>query len=93
MGERDDWSKPPLTLAEEDKRDQKAILTLVMDEHPTQLTVSELARAMAPESPVDPVPDWLERGLHELAGWGLLHRSDDSVRPSRAALRFQQLLY
>jgi len=89
----DDWSKPSLTLAEEDERDQKAIVSLVIDEHPKQLTVSELARAMAPEAKDRPIPDWVERGIQELVGWGLLNREGASVRPSRVVLRFVELFY
>jgi hypothetical protein len=93
MSTRDAWTKPSLTLAEEDERDQKAILSLVIDEHPRQLTLGELARALAPEVADCSVPDWLERGIQELIGWGLLHHAADSVRPSRVALRFQELFY
>ncbi len=91
MSETGERTRLLLTHAEEDDRDQTAILALVIDEHPKQLTLAELARAMAPAEGGGEVPDWLERGVGDLVGWGLLHHSGDSVRPSRAALRFQQL--
>ena len=36
--------------------------------------------------------DAIERAVHSLAGCGLLHRSEALVLPSRAALRFDDLL-
>jgi len=49
--------------------------------HPAQLTVEELVVDIA-----------VERAVRELARSGLLHRSGEFAIPSRAALRFNELL-
>lgn len=90
-----DDDKPRRVLAphEKDDRDQEGIMGLVISEHPIQLTVSELVRQMVP-----PGADWIEsddieRGVRELVGMGLLHRNGDTIRPTRAALRFNHLFF
>lgn len=78
---------------EKDDQDQEGIMALVISEHPIQLTVSELVRQMVP-----PDADWIEsddieRGVRDLVGIGLLHRNGDTIRPTRAALRFNHLFF
>jgi hypothetical protein len=93
MHDSDDSQRRVLTTAEEDDRDQEAILAHLLAEHPDQLTITELAREMRPDEPVSPPPDWLQRGLRDLVGIGLLHRSGETIRPTRAALRFNHLFF
>jgi len=50
------------------------------------VTIEELAREL------DESEDALERGVRDLVAAGLLHRSDAFVLPTRAALRFDELL-
>jgi hypothetical protein len=90
-----DDDNPGRVLAphEKDDRDQEAIVALVISEHPIQLTVPELVRQMVP-----PDAEWIEsedieRGVRDLVGIGLLHRSGDTIRPTRAALRFNYLFF
>ncbi|HEX3562467.1 MAG TPA: hypothetical protein VHU24_06485 [Solirubrobacterales bacterium] len=89
----DDNPRRQLAPHERDDRDQEAIMALVISEHPIQLTVSELVCQMVP-----PDADWIEsndieRGVRDLIGIGLLHRSGDTIRPTRAALRFNHLFF
>lgn len=94
MHDSDDKERRVLAPHEEDDRDQVAILAHVLAEHPDQLTMTELAREMKrPDEAEAPPPDWLERGVRDLVGIGLLHRSGDTIRPTRAALRFNYLFF
>ena len=94
MHETDDSERRVLTPAEENDRDEEAILAHVLAEYPDQLTMTELAREMQrPGEAGTPPPDWLERGVRDLVGLGLLHLSGDAIRPTRAALRFNYLFF
>lgn len=89
----DDIPRRELTTAEADDRDQEGILAHLIAEHPDQLTITELAREMRRKEDQAPVPDWLERGVRDLIGIGLLHQDGDTIRPTRAALRFNHLFF
>jgi hypothetical protein len=89
----DDKPRRVLTNAEIDDRDQEAILAHLIAEHPDQLTIDELAREMRPPEDDASLSDWLERGVRDLIGIGLLHRNGDTIRPTRAALRFNHLFF
>ncbi|HEY5052272.1 MAG TPA: hypothetical protein VII45_02570 [Solirubrobacterales bacterium] len=93
MHDSDDNPRRVLTTAQEDDRDQEGILGYLIAEHPDQLTITELAREMRPDDPDLPLPDWLRRGVRDLVGIGLLHRSGEIIRPTRAALRFNHLFF
>jgi hypothetical protein len=89
----DDNPRRELAPHEEDDRDQEAIMALVIAEHPIQLTVSELVRQMVPNEAPFNESDRIERGVRDLVGIGLMHRSGDTIRPTRAALRFNHLFF
>lgn len=94
MHDSDDKERRVLTPAEENDRDEEAILAHVLAEHPDQLTMAELAREMKrPDDAEASPPDWLERGVRDLVGLGLLHHSGDAIRPTRAAVRFNHLFF
>lgn len=75
----------------EDATVQRAVLALVLFQHPAQLTLAELTRELSedPESPAQ--RDAVDRAVRDLAGSGLLHRHGEFVLPTRAALRFDRL--
>jgi len=88
MSETDDsW-----TPAAEDAATESAVLQQVLDFHPAQVTVAELVRAVAGDRLEFAERDAVERAIRDLAGAGLLHRNDAFVVPTRAALRFSELL-
>ncbi len=60
--------------------------------HPVQVTFGELLREVADEPTDFAQRDAVERAVRDLAAVGLLHRNEDFVLPSRAALRFDELL-
>jgi hypothetical protein len=88
MDDRDDSR----TTREEDEAVESAVLMRVLDLHPSQVTVAELVRDVAGEQAGFGERDAIERAVRDLSGAGLLHRSDEFVLPTRAAVRFDELL-
>ena len=80
------------TPAAEDAATESAVLQQVLDLYPTQVTYAELLREVGGQSAGFGERDALERAVRDLVGAGLLHRHDDFILPSRAALRFNELL-
>ena len=90
------------TLAE-DESVESAVLHQLLELHPTRLTLAELVREMAGDSGGGRSAggddgggfaerDAVERAVRDLSAAGLLHRGDQFVEPTRAALRFSALL-
>jgi predicted transcriptional regulator len=75
---------PPST-AGEDTQTQRAVLALVLDQHPAALTICEIAREMDREG------DEVERAIRDLVGAGLLRCEGASVLPTRATLHADRL--
>jgi len=88
MHETDD----SLTPATEDLATESAVLQQVLDFHPVLVTAAELMREVGGESPGFAEVDALERAVRDLIGAGLLHEHGKFVIPTRAALRFNELL-
>ena len=88
MDETDDsW-----TPAAEDAATESAVLRRVLDLHPVLVTVAELVREISGELADFAERDAIERAVRDLTGAGLLHRHNAFVVPTRAALRFGELL-
>lgn len=68
----------------EDACAQRAVLSLVLNEHPALLAASEVEREIGAGDAVD-------RAMHDLTGAGLLRREGTTVFPTRAALHFDRL--
>jgi hypothetical protein len=68
----------------DDARAQRAVLSLVLLEHPALLAASEVEREIG-------VGDATERAMLDLTGAGLLRREGATVLPTRAALHFDRL--
>jgi hypothetical protein len=75
-----------------DDATESAVLQQVLALHPAQVTAAELAREVGGESPGFAERDAIERAVRDLTGAGLLHSRDGFVLPTRAALRFSELL-
>jgi hypothetical protein len=88
MDETDD-SRTPMAA---DDATESAVLQQVLALHPAQVTVAELVREVGGESPGFAERDAIERAVRDLTGVGLLHDRDAFVLPTRAALRFSELL-
>jgi hypothetical protein len=85
-----DESVPP--TAAEDTRDQGIVLIHVLAVHPTHLIVPELVREITAGAADFAEDDRVERAVRDLTGLGLLHCPGGVVVPSRAAIRFNELL-
>lgn len=80
-------------LVEEDAKIEAAVLRQLLALHPVQLTLDEVVREVGGEEEDGfGLRDAVERAVRELAAAGLVHHSGEVVLPSRAALRFEQLL-
>jgi hypothetical protein len=80
------------TPAGGDAATESAVLQKLLDLHPVQVTAAELLREVAGESPDFAERDAIERAVRDLTGAGLLHSHDTFLLPTRAALRFSELL-
>jgi len=74
------------STAGEDAAIESALLQQVLALHPAAVTLDELIRELGEER------DDVERAVRDLIATGLLHRSGSLVLPSRAALRFDELM-
>ena len=86
-GSDDSWTNRAADIATE-----AAVIKHLLDLHPTQLTRGELIRELCGEAPEFAERDAVERALRDLSGVGLVHRGEEFVRPTRAALRLTELL-
>jgi hypothetical protein len=80
------------TTATLDLRDQSVVLVQVLTIHPTQLRLSDLVREIGAGSADFAERDRVERAVRDLIGIGLLSRSGELVLPTRAALRFNEIV-
>jgi predicted transcriptional regulator len=76
----------------EDEDVESAVLQQLLDLHPTRLTLEELSREFGARRSDFAAHDAVERAVRDLAAAGLLHRGEEFVAPTRAALRFNELL-
>ncbi len=75
------------STAAEDAALESAALQQVLALHPATITLEELARELGEED-----ADAIERAVRDLVAAGLLRRSGSLVLPTRAALRFDELM-
>jgi hypothetical protein len=80
------------TPGADDAAIEAAVLRQLLALHPIQLTLAELVREVAGDPDDFALMDAVERAVRELGAAGLVHRSAGVVLPSRAALRFDELL-
>jgi hypothetical protein len=71
---------------------EAAVMRQLLALYPIQLTVRELSREIVGDRGDFAPADAVERAVRDLGGAGLVNRSGDVVLPSRAALRFEELL-
>jgi predicted transcriptional regulator len=76
----------------EDEAVESAVLHQLLDLHPARLTLDELKRQMGADRESFADRDALERAVRDLAAAGLLYRQTEFVEPTRAAVRFNELL-
>jgi hypothetical protein len=79
------------TTAEQDDRDQAAVLREVLFIYPEVLTLDELARQLNFASDALAERDRIERAVRDPTAVGLLHQVGPLVLPTRSAVVFHQL--
>jgi len=80
------------TPAEQDAAVEAAVLRQLLALHPVQVTLEELHRELGIDPEDFAQRDAVERAVQDLAAAGLLHRLDEFAIPTRAALRFSELM-
>lgn len=81
----------PIDYVAETRQAERAVLSFLIDEHPSQLTVPEVARVFYAPPADFRKHDVVERAIRELVGAGLLHCEGAFLVPTRAALYFAGL--
>ena len=81
----------PSSPAGEDRRTERAVMALLLDEHPTRLTMDELILVLCADPDRGDPEDAGRRAVCELIGAGLVHRHDNVLAPTRAALYCERL--
>jgi hypothetical protein len=81
-----------LTTADQDDRDQAAVLREVLYIYPEVLTLDELARELTFASDAFGDHDRIERAVRDLTRVGLLHQVGPLVLPTRTATAFNRLV-
>lgn len=82
----------PAPTAAQDLHDQGVVLIQVLTIYPTQLRLLELIWEITAGSADFSEGDRIERAVRDLIGVGLLFRCEGLVLPTRAALRFNEIL-
>jgi hypothetical protein len=77
--------------AGDDDRLQQAILAVLLEEHPAQRSIDEVARELTDRPDDFAARDAIDNALRDLVAAGLLHRHGPFVFATRAAVRFDQL--
>lgn len=77
---------------DQDLRDQRVVLTYVLDLNPTHLLVPQLVQEIGGGIEEFKEGDALERAVRDLTGLGLLQCPSGLVMPTHAAIRFDALL-
>jgi|ERR1043166_1400014 hypothetical protein len=88
----DRGASSPRSNAAQDLHDQGVVLIHVLTIYPTHMRLLELIRELTDDSGDFSEGDRIERAVRELIGVGLLFRCEGLVLPTRAALRFNQIL-
>jgi hypothetical protein len=92
MQEQANGARPTRSNHAQDLKDQGVVLTHVLALHPTHLIVPDLVREIANGSEDFASSDNAERAIRDLDGVGLLRCPGGAVAPTRAALRFIEIL-
>jgi hypothetical protein len=77
--------------AAEDAKAERLVLAFLLEEHPAQLTIPEVSRALNARPEGFSSADSVERAIRELDGAGLLSCPSGLAVPTRAALYFARL--
>ena len=79
------------TNADQDDRDQAAVMRKILFIYPESMMLAELTRELTAGITEFQERDRVERAVRDLVAGGLLHRVGDLVLPTRAAVNFYLL--
>jgi hypothetical protein len=79
------------SYASQEARNQRVVLDFLLEQHPVQLTIPEVAQALYAHPGDFAKSDEVERAIRDLVGGGLLHCHGPFVLPTRAAPYFSGL--
>jgi len=83
--------RDPDISTDADRKAERVVLAFLLEEHPSQLTILELSRALNARQGGFESEDAVERAVRDLDGAGLLSCRGGVVRPTRAARYFDSL--
>ncbi len=89
MASEDPTRSGACDTASQDRRTERAVLALLLDEHPARLTLPELSLAFGGDGSSE--TDAVRRAVDQLIGSGLLHRDGALLGPTRPALYLDRL--
>lgn len=75
----------------DDTKTERTVLAFLLDEHPSQLTIPEVSRALNARPGGFSSDDAVERAIRELDGAGLVRCANGLAVPTRPALYLAQL--
>ncbi|MDQ2631482.1 MAG: hypothetical protein M3Y75_11025 [Actinomycetota bacterium] len=79
--------------AAEDRRDERRVLVHVVEMYPGHLRLADLIRELADQGKDEFAErDRIERAVRELIAGGLLFRCEAMILPTRAALKFAEVV-
>jgi len=81
----------PRDLGAEDAKIENAVLSFLLEEHPTRLTFGELSLVLHAYPRLDNPEEAARRAVRELVGAGLVHQDGRFLAPTRAAIYFERL--
>lgn len=81
-----------ISPSKQDEMTERAVLTQILFLHPNRLTILELSLQIEGDSESFAKKDAIERAVRELSRDGLLACDCRRIWPTRAALRFEELL-
>lgn len=90
MASEDPTRNSASDTASHDRRTERAVMALLLDEHPTRLTLTELRLALG-RCDGFAGQDAVDRAVRELTAAGLLRREGGFLTPTRPALYLDSL--
>ena len=82
-----------MSVTDEDRLIEHAVLTMILALHPEHLTTDELVSKIArDQEPPESEDEAIRQAIRNLKGSGLLRRVEDIVGPTHAAVRANELL-
>jgi hypothetical protein len=88
---RDRDRGPELSPREQDRNVESAVLAIVIERHPSSVSVAEVVDEMTTVGAAPGRAEATRRAIAELARVGLLQRRGEALEPTRASLRWAEL--